>query len=171
MTPREVPSPQSPPPPQSVHIAVALVRGWTRIYTWGMPRPLRDARRAEIESDLWEFQDDSTSAAHDRTGLSPAAHIVMRLLLGMPHDLFWRVEHVDARDLVSARAVVISVLGAATVAIVMAALWVLPLMLPQVLPTPPARMAFVALPPPPPPPPPPPAPKCRPPALTTGCSP
>lgn len=165
-------TPRQPSSSTSVRVAAALVRGWTRVYTWGMPPPLRDARCAEIESDLWESQRDAADIAHEPSSVTPAAHILARLLLGIPHDLFWRVEHVDARDLVSARAIVVSVLGAAAVALVMAALWVLPLLLPQVLPTPPARMAFIGVaPPPPPPPPPPPAPKCQPPDLTTGCSP
>lgn len=35
-----------------VVIATAMVRGWVRVYTLGMPAPQRLARMAEIESDL-----------------------------------------------------------------------------------------------------------------------
>jgi hypothetical protein len=42
-----------------VRLASALVRAWTIAYTWRMEPVHRDARRAEIESDLWE-------SAHDR---------------------------------------------------------------------------------------------------------
>ena len=39
--------------------AVALVRAWTWLYTSGMQPQPRDRRRAEVESDLWEFQRDA----------------------------------------------------------------------------------------------------------------
>ena len=68
--------------------AIALVRGWTRLYTIQMDHGCRDERRAEIESDLWEFHEDA------RRGHSPAgiaAHMLARLLFGIPHDVLWRV--------------------------------------------------------------------------------
>ena len=60
-------------------IAMAIVRGWTRLYTWRLPAEARDARRAELESDLWE------SHLNDR-----AWQVIGRLVLGMPDDLRWR---------------------------------------------------------------------------------
>lgn len=39
--------------------AIALVRGWTRFHTIQMDPASSDARRAEIESDLWEFHEDT----------------------------------------------------------------------------------------------------------------
>lgn len=149
-----------------VRAAATLVRVWARFYTFGMPRDRRDARRAEIDSDLWELQQDGLG-----NGVPPAAsaaHMLARLVLGMPHDLSWRVEHIDPRDLAAMRLVAA---GAVAAVFVMAALWVLPLMRAQTLPTPPPRMAFMPLGAPPPPPPPPPAPPCHPPAFTTGCGP
>jgi hypothetical protein len=143
-----------------LRFASAAVRAWTRFYTWRMPPPLRDARRAEIESDLWEFQQDA--AAH--ASLSPATHVLTRLLAGMPHDLAWRVEHVDARDALPGRIIVLS---AAAAAFVVAALWVFPLLQTHTLPKPAPMMTFMKAPPPPPPPPP--RPPCRPPAFTAGC--
>jgi len=71
--------------------AIALVRGWTRLYTLRMDPAQRDARRAEIESDLWEFHEDAR-----RRGATPeliAIHMFLRLVLGVGHDLLWRVEH------------------------------------------------------------------------------
>ena len=71
--------------------AIALVRGWTRIYTTRMEAAERDRRRAEIESDLWEFHEDAR-----RRGYPPAAiaiHMVARLIFGVPHDLLWRIEY------------------------------------------------------------------------------
>jgi hypothetical protein len=77
----------SPP----LRAALALVRGWTHLYTAGMAPAVRDARRAEIESDLWEFHEDTR-----RRGYPPSligAHMLLRLVLGTPADLFWRAEH------------------------------------------------------------------------------
>ena len=39
--------------------AILVVRAWTRLYTSGMAPEIRDARRAEIDSDLWEFHEDA----------------------------------------------------------------------------------------------------------------
>jgi hypothetical protein len=71
--------------------AIELVRGWTRFYTLQMDPACRDDRHAEIESDLWEFHEDTR-----RRGYPPAAigaHMVLRLVLGIPHDLLWRIEY------------------------------------------------------------------------------
>jgi hypothetical protein len=72
--------------------ALATVRGWTRLYTTRMEPALRDARRAEIESDLWELHEDAR-----RRGASPtliAIHMLLRLVLGIADDLAWRAEHI-----------------------------------------------------------------------------
>ena len=71
-----------------LRLAIRCVREWTRLYTWRMPPPLRENRRAEIESDVWEFQSD---AAGD-SGFGSALHIFLRLLIGVPDDLGWRLE-------------------------------------------------------------------------------
>ena len=128
-------------------LATVIVRGWTRTYTWRLPSPVRDARRAEIDSDLWEFEHDPERAR----GAAPTLHIVARLALGIPDDLSWRAANASA----PARPARVIALTAAT-ALIVAAFWVYDLAQPQSLPLPPSRMAFVAAPPPPPPPPPPP---------------
>jgi hypothetical protein len=147
----------------SLGAATALVRGWTRLYTWRMPADVRAARLAEIESDLWE-------SAHDpvmRGDLHPAAHVLLRLLIGVPNDVRWRVAQAPA---------VVGPLRVfaltATMAVLLGALFVLDVMRSAQLPVPPRAMHFVTAPaPPPPPPPPPPGPPCRPPDLTSHCTP
>jgi hypothetical protein len=69
--------------------AIAIVRAWTWVYTWGLPPADRERRRLEIESDLWESGNDHTA------GPSLAAHIVARLLLGIPDDVRWRIEQAE----------------------------------------------------------------------------
>jgi hypothetical protein len=76
----------------SIGGAASLVRSWTWLYTRGLPPAVRDARRAEIESDLWEFFHDP-----DRVeSVGSTAHLVVRLLRGVPDDLIWRAEHAAA---------------------------------------------------------------------------
>lgn len=77
--------------PSPLTIAADLVRRWTWLYTCGLDADVRDARRAEIESDLWDFRDDvKTSGANEP---SAAAHVLARLALGIADDLLWRREH------------------------------------------------------------------------------
>ena len=71
--------------------AIGVVRGWTRFYTLHMDPPDRDRRRAEIDSDLWELQEDAR-----RRRCAPATITVLmlaRLILGVAHDVMWRIEH------------------------------------------------------------------------------
>lgn len=70
-------------------IAVALTRSWTAFYTRGLPGNLRDRRREEIESDLWEQRQ---AGSQHETQPGTALHILLRLVLGAPSDLVWRVE-------------------------------------------------------------------------------
>ena len=71
-----------------------LVRGWVDVYTSGLPAPSRDARRAEIESDLWEQQRHSAAAGMGRGGAT--WHVLARFLLGIPADLSWRLAQESA---------------------------------------------------------------------------
>ncbi len=70
----------------TLDIAVRMVRAWTRSYTSGIDAGARDARRAEIESDLWEHQ----HTRHEE--LAVAFEMLRRLLLGLPDDVRWRIE-------------------------------------------------------------------------------
>ena len=116
-----------------------LVRIWTRLYTFALPAEIRDRRRAEIESDVWESE-------HDPDTPHPA--LLLRLLRGVPADLRWRLEVTPTRE--HARAAVGALAGAGVLAL---ALWAL-VRQPVPRPTPPQRSVRISLgltPPPPPP--------------------
>jgi hypothetical protein len=131
-------------------IAVALVRTWTRVYTWKLDPNVRDERRAEIDSDIWE-QVHAPDA-----GATVAFEILGRLLLGMHADLHWRLEH--GAPLVSARRVLLATIASAAVVLMV---WAVMFFgrtrtLPHTIPSPPPMRVVRGdvLPPPPPPPPP-----------------
>ena len=69
-------------------LAERFARGWVRLYTLGLRPDARAARRAEIESDLWEHRHHA--AATGSPGL--AAAVLRRVLAGMPHDVLWSAE-------------------------------------------------------------------------------
>ena len=127
--------------------ACALVRAWTAVYTAGLSPEARQVRREEIESDLWEWQHDAGRAR----GARGAAHVALRLVLGVPDDLLWRVTHVTHPRATAAGALATLLVGALAWAYVQ---WLGP----QTLPVPPRPMQFVSDRPHPPPPPPPPPP-------------
>jgi hypothetical protein len=130
-------------------LAAALVRAWTLAYTWRLTPAVRDRRRAEIESDLWEFDNDPGRGSY------PAAHILVRLLSGIPDDLSWRAEHTAAPRTRIRTGIRVAAWTMAT-AIIFAALWILPLMTAATLPPLPDKPRVVMKAPAPPPPPPPP---------------
>ena len=66
-------------------MAARLARWWTRTYTAGLPDAIRDARRAEVESDLWESLTDPVASRQ----------ILPRLVLGAVDDLTWSVTCMD----------------------------------------------------------------------------
>ena len=79
---------------RSAVAAQQLVRGWVWFYTLGLPRETREARRAELDSDLW----DQAHAAGLRVPGAPAGSasgVLLRCTRGVPADLLWRV--VEAR--------------------------------------------------------------------------
>jgi hypothetical protein len=138
-----------------VRISVAAVRTWTRVYTSHMPRSVADARRAEIESDLWECQTDD--AARPALPLQ----IFGRLVLGIFDDVRWRVEHMN-RDLhVARRTLAFSVVATALLAGVWIVLELTTGTPPQAPAAPEVRWERVQYPPPAPPPPHP----CNPPGI------
>ena len=69
----------------SPRTAAGVARWWTRLYTAGLPANLREARRAEVESDLWESVTDG----------APSRHILARLALGVVDDLSWSLTFMD----------------------------------------------------------------------------
>ena len=70
-------------------VASRVARGWTAAYTLGLAAQVRDARRAEIASDVWEHHCDIV------TGGRPAwkffGSVFGRIVRGAPADLLWRV--------------------------------------------------------------------------------
>ena len=70
-------------------LAAAVAHAWVRLYTAGLRPDVRDGRRAEIASDLWE-QQRAASALGDGAG-GTALLVLARVLLGVPADLSWRM--------------------------------------------------------------------------------
>ncbi len=66
-------------------MTLRVVRGWVWLYTIGLPLEMRNARRTEIDSDVW----DHVHASGD------AWSALLRCLRGVPADLLWRLA--DAR--------------------------------------------------------------------------
>jgi hypothetical protein len=69
--------------------AAGLVRGWVRLYTSGLPPKLRDARRDEVDDDLWCEHEEAAEAGRSRRALG--TDLVLRLLFGIPADVSWRL--------------------------------------------------------------------------------
>jgi hypothetical protein len=68
----------------------ALVRGWVRLYTGRLPAELRDARRNEVDDDLWCEMEETLATGSSVRSLD--ADRVLRLLFGIPADISWRLE-------------------------------------------------------------------------------
>jgi len=73
-----------------ISFAIALTRSWTATYTRGLPSDLREERREEIDCDLWKHQRLADLQLAPATGT--AVEILLRLVLGIPADVFWRLE-------------------------------------------------------------------------------
>jgi hypothetical protein len=132
-------------------LSTRCVRQWTRFYTLGLADSTREARLAEIESDLWEQHNE---------GDHPLL-VFSRLLRGVPDDFRWRIEHMANEPHPALRALVLS-LG---VAILLSTLWFAFALRDAGAPQPPPAPAFVSQRDPYPPPPPPPPPPCNPPGI------
>jgi hypothetical protein len=132
--------------------AIRLTRAWTRLYTSALDSALRDERRAEIESDLWESHEDARRSG--RSADSVALHIVGRVVRGVPQDVLWCIEH---RRPVAKPVLQVAVVTGAALVLMM--FWVMSAFDSSPLPPPSPSMVFIAAPPPPPPPPPPPLPE------------
>lgn len=65
------------------------VRGWTQLYTAGAHSAARDARRAQIDSDLWEHAADAQVLGRTSRGL--AFEVAGRMVRGIPADIAWRL--------------------------------------------------------------------------------
>lgn len=69
--------------------ASQLARGWAAVYTLGVAGHVRESRRAEITSDVWEHHLDVVTGS--RSAWVFAASVVSRVARGVPADLLWRV--------------------------------------------------------------------------------
>jgi hypothetical protein len=74
---------------------IGVTRHWVRLYTAGLPPEIREGRRAELESDLWE-QEHEAAAADGRT-TKTAIQVLHRLVRGAPADLCWRQQQGGAK--------------------------------------------------------------------------
>jgi hypothetical protein len=66
----------------------AAVRGWVRLYTLGLPAPMRARRRWEVDGDLADETVDAIRRG-DRRRLFRQR--LVRLVFGIPADLSWRL--------------------------------------------------------------------------------
>jgi hypothetical protein len=71
-------------------LAIAPTRAWTALYTRGLPAEVRGERREEIDCDLWEHQRQADLQREPAT--NTAAAILLRLIMGIPADMTWRLE-------------------------------------------------------------------------------
>ena len=71
--------------------AAGLVRRWVRFYTRGLAPELRDARREEIDADLWFHLEEGVLIG--RSARATNLEILVRWVAGIPADLRWRFEH------------------------------------------------------------------------------
>jgi hypothetical protein len=111
----------------SPRAAAGMARWWTRVYTAGLPADLREARRAEVESDLWESVSDG----------APSRHILARLVLGIVDDVSWSLTFMDT----STRATAIWSIGSLLVFVLS---WTWLLLAPESLAMRESRWAFPA---------------------------
>lgn len=69
---------------QAERLPIRLAHSWVNLYTRGLPADRRDARRAEITSDLWEHCHDGSGAATES--------VLGRVIAGVPADIAWWAE-------------------------------------------------------------------------------
>jgi hypothetical protein len=58
------------------------------LYTTGLPGEVKDSRRSEVDSDLWEQRHDA--AAIDEPAVTTAGEVLYRLVAGVAADISWR---------------------------------------------------------------------------------
>lgn len=65
----------------------SLVGSWVRLYTRGLPNGLRERRRTEMNSDIYEHERAALSEGYKPREV--AAQILVRFLAGIPADIKW----------------------------------------------------------------------------------
>lgn len=71
-------------------LALHITRSWVSAYTRGLPHDVRAERREEIDCDLWH-QRQLAELERPLRGAA-AASVILRLILGVPDDIFWRIQ-------------------------------------------------------------------------------
>lgn len=130
---------------EALALATGLTRAWTRLYTAGLPDPLRGRRRAEIESDLCDLAGEVRGGRTSET--AAALQVLARCVFGVADDVAWRLDEAPPRP------VPVPLLWTGAVMVVAMALgaWLATATRIE-LPPPAPMMTFVEAPPPPPPP-------------------
>ena len=67
-----------------------MTRSWVALYTLGVPLDIREARRSEIDSDLWEHQWLASRCGDPAFGT--AIEVLARMLIGIISDITWRAQ-------------------------------------------------------------------------------
>jgi hypothetical protein len=97
---------------------LAMTRAWLRLYTSGLPADVAIARRAEIDSDLWEMEHDDDLAG---TWQHPIVAL-RRLTAGMADDVGWRVDVAPPGEQVVSR----RLMALVAASVIVASLWSVP---------------------------------------------
>jgi len=71
-------------------VSVGMARSWVALYTLRLPLEVREARRSEIDSDLWEQQ--WLAARRGDPAFGTAIEVLARMLLGVFSDITWRAQ-------------------------------------------------------------------------------
>jgi len=71
-------------------LSVGMTRSWVALYTLGVPLDIREARRSEIDSDLWEHQWLASRCGDPAFGT--AIEVLARMLIGIISDITWRAQ-------------------------------------------------------------------------------
>lgn len=74
-------------------VAERFTRRWVALYTRRLPEQLREERRAEIDSDLWEHHAELV-AGREQPWLA-SLEVAARTIAGMPADLAWRSQQLS----------------------------------------------------------------------------
>ena len=69
-------------------LSVGIARSWVALYTLRLPLDIREGRRSEIDSDLWEQQ--WLAARRGDPAFGTAIEVLARMLLGIISDITWR---------------------------------------------------------------------------------
>jgi hypothetical protein len=71
-------------------LTVGMARSWVALYTTRLPVDIKEARRSEIDSDLWEQQ--WLAQRRGDPAFGTAIEVLERMLLGIISDITWRVQ-------------------------------------------------------------------------------